>query len=71
MYYKIKVGSITNAQRAVRLLRSRGYKASLSRIENPSDNDGCGYVVKLNANDEEAVSFLKISGIEVLGVDGL
>lgn len=71
MYYKIKVCSITNAQRAVRLLRSRGYKASLSRIENPSDNDGCGYVVKLNANAEEAVSFLKISGIEVLGVDGL
>lgn len=71
MYYKIKVGSITNAQRAMRLLRNRGYKASLSRIENPSENDGCGYVVKINSKVEEAVAFLKSSGMEVLGVDGL
>lgn len=71
MYYKIKVGSITNAQRAMRLLRARGYKASLGRIENPSDNDGCGYVVRISSKVEEAVTFLRSSGIEVLGVDGL
>lgn len=71
MYYKIKVGSITNAQRAMRILKGRGYKVSLSRIENPSDNDGCGYVVKINSKVEEAVAFLSTSGIEVLGVDGM
>lgn len=70
MYYKIKVGSITNAQRAMRLLRGRGYKVSLGRIENPSANDGCGYVVKISSNVDEAVAFLKNSGIDVLGVDG-
>lgn len=71
MYYKIKVGSITNAQRAMRLLKSRGHKVYLSRIENPSENDGCGYVIKVNSDVEEAVNLLQSHGIEVLGVDSV
>ena len=41
----IKVGSITNAQRSQRALRQSGYKSIIKKIENPSKEDGCGYIV--------------------------
>lgn len=72
MYFVIKVGSITNAQRAAKILRSRGYKSTLTRLENPLPPDGCGYVVKVAADDSDAVvKLLKNSGVAVLGVEAL
>ncbi|MFR5877022.1 MAG: putative Se/S carrier-like protein, partial [Eubacterium sp.] len=69
MYFAIKVGSITNAQRARNVLRSKGYKPSLSRIENPLPGDGCGYVIKVAADDQnKLLRILRSSGITVLGV---
>lgn len=69
MLYAIKLGSITNAQRGIRLLRANGYKPNLSRMENPQASDGCGYVVTLNTNDiDDALNLLKKSGVTVLGV---
>ena len=41
----IKVGSITNAQRSQRSLRQKGYKSIIKKLENPSPQDGCGYMV--------------------------
>lgn len=72
MYFAMKVGSITNAQRAMRELRRNGYRPVLSRIENPLPTDGCGYVIKLTANDKNAVvSKLRNSGITILGVEDI
>lgn len=67
----IKVGTITNAQRSVRLLRTSGFKTQINRITNPSENDGCGYVVEIrgNANINKAVNILKKNGIKVKGVE--
>ena len=48
----IKVGSITNAQRSQRSLRQKGYKSIIKKLENPSPQDGCGYMVVVNTYTE-------------------
>lgn len=68
----IKVGSVTNAQRGARLLRNKGYKPTIGRIENPQRGDGCGYVLKLSTYEkEEVIKILRKNGISVLGVEDL
>ncbi len=52
----IKVGSITNAQRSQRTLRQKGYKSIIKKLENPSPQDGCGYMVVVNTYTEEPIS---------------
>lgn len=70
MYLVIKVGSITNAQRAKSVLRGRGFRPILSRIENPGPSDGCGYVVKVYTNDDnKAIRILENAGVSILGVE--
>lgn len=65
---EIKVGSVTNAQRGAKALRRMGIRATLSRIENPSASDGCGFVLQLNCNDvDKATDLLYRNGIRVLG----
>lgn len=72
MFFAIKVGSITNAQRAKNVLRNKGYRPILSRNENPLPGDGCGYLIKVEADDEsKVVRILENSGITVLGVEAL
>lgn len=65
----IKVGSITNAQRSQRALRQSGYKSIIKKIENPSKEDGCGYIVIVNAYTEEPIFILQKEGIQIRGVD--
>lgn len=71
MYYEIKVGSVTNAQRSMRILKSRGYRPTMSRMENPKKTDGCGYVIKVYCEDDKVLGILKASGISVLGVEAI
>lgn len=65
----IKVGSITNAQRGQRLLRTGGYKAQIKRIQNPSKADGCGYAIEVYANDDEPINILQRNRINIRGVE--
>ncbi len=69
MYYTIKVGSITNAQRGVRLLKNKGYRPTMSRLENPSKSDGCGYVIKVYSDSEKVINILRAGSVMILGVD--
>ena len=72
MFVSIKVGSITNAQRSIHVLRSYSIRSTLSRIENPSSTDGCGYVVKVMQSDlQRALQILKDNSVTVIGVDGV
>ncbi len=72
MFILIKVGTVTNAQRAVRLLKIYGIKAYIQRLEKPKKEDGCGYAVKVKAdNTEEILSLLKQNGVTVLGAEAL
>lgn len=71
MLYGIKVGSVTNAQRAVKLLRSRGFKPTLSRIENLQPNNGCGYEIKVRADDDGVINLLRNAGITILDTEVL
>lgn len=66
---EIKVGSVTNAQRGSKLLRIKGYKSSVHRLENPSAGDGCGFVIRLDGGDcNYARELLLRNGVRVLGV---
>lgn len=69
MILYIKVGSITNAQRGAAALKRQGYKPVIKRLENPSKTDGCGYVIVVNAPNDEPVNIVEKSGIRVKGVD--
>lgn len=69
MTFYIKVGSITNAQRSQRVLKQQGYKSLIKKLENPSPQDGCGYVVFVNTYTEEPLQILINEGIQIRGVD--
>ena len=69
MILYIKVGSITNAQRGQRLLRSEGYKAQIKKIENSVKSDGCGYALEVATDSEEPVKILERGRIKIRGVD--
>ena len=70
MYYTIKVGTITNAQRARGALRNRGIKATVSRLKNPQQGDGCGYVVQVITDDiDRAVRIIQNENIYIRGVE--
>lgn len=64
----IKVGTITNAQRGQKILKSGGYKSVIKRIENSGD-DGCGYALFVKADDNRPLELLKRQGIKVKGVE--
>ncbi len=68
MVYYIKIGSITNAQRARSVLHAKSIKAQIKRLENPRPGDGCGYVLQLEDADS-AVSVLRKNGLRILGVE--
>ncbi len=67
MYIRIKVGSVTAAQRGQDVLRKKGIKSTVSRLENPKKGDGCGYVIVTNS--EKAVEILTENKIRVIGVE--
>ena len=54
MQQEIKVGSVTNAQRGVKILRSNGISTSVSRLEHPGAADGCGFALRVDASDLNA-----------------
>lgn len=69
MTFYIKVGSITNAQRSQRALKQQGYKSLIKKLENPSPQDGCGYVVVVNTYTEQPLQIIINEGIQIRGVD--
>ncbi len=67
--YSVNVNTITNAQRAVKLLKREGITASIGRDRNPSKSKGCGYTVELESRDIRFVSdYLIANGINVVSV---
>ena len=72
MFYIIKVGTITNAQRAKYALGAKGMKSTVSRLKNPKGSDGCGYIVQLNTDDiERALRIVQNENINIRGVERL
>ncbi len=70
--YNIKVGSITYAQRANKVLGRNNIKSSITRIKNPKATEGCGYAIKVNSSNIDALcELLRENGIRVVGVDEL
>lgn len=63
----IKVGSITNAQRAKSVLNKNSIKAYIQRLDNPAPGDGCGYVIRADNSGKNAEEILRRNGIRILG----
>ena len=68
--YSLNVNTITNAQRAVKLLNRIGVTSYISREKNYTKRKGCGYTVELYSENIEAVKeYLLSMGISIYGVD--
>lgn len=66
----IKVGSITNAQRAKSVLMKYSVRSQVQRAEQIKQGDGCGYMIKVYDDDEDKIlKILKNNGINSLGVE--
>ena len=64
----VKVGSITNAQKAKRILLKNGYSVTIKRAEQIKKGDGCGYSVVFFGDKQNAVKLLKKAGIKIISV---
>lgn len=71
MIYEIKVGSVTNAQRGAKLLKNAGYRVFVHTQLRPSPADGCGYQLRLEDGDGEALALLRQHGVRITGVEQL
>lgn len=69
MVLYIKLGSVTNAQRAYKILYSSGYKPRIKRIENPDKSEGCGYAVELACDDEKPIDILEKNRMKIRGYE--
>lgn len=70
LYFAIKVGAITNAQRGAKLLKFNGLRPTITRIENPKPGDGCGFVLKIEKTEiDRALQILRKNGIRIMGVE--
>jgi len=61
--YLIMCRSLTQAQRAARLLERAGVTATLVKAPQSLSGSGCGYAVSLHRKFETAVNVLKMSNI--------
>lgn len=70
MIYQFRLGSVTNAQRAKKVLLQKGIHAYMLRIAAPSKEDGCGYAVRVQCSEPAYITeLLSDAGIRVIGVD--
>ncbi len=61
--YLIMCRSLTHAQRSLRLLEQNGIVAALVKAPQELRSFGCGYALRLYRHFDEAVRFLKTSGL--------
>ena len=64
----VKVGSITNAQKAKRVLLRSGYSVTIRRAEQIKKGDGCGYSVVFLGDKQNAVKLIKKAGVKIISV---
>ena len=63
MHYLITFKTLTQAQRAARLLERAGYTLSIRRVPADLSRSGCGYAVTLRKAAYDAVALLKANGL--------
>lgn len=65
---RVKVGSVTNAQRAKRALLSHGMQATVKRAIHIKKGDGCGYSVVFYGDVDAGLGYIKNAGIKIISV---
>ena len=72
MFYNIKVGTITNAQRAKNALKNRGVRSTVTRLKRINKGDGCGYAVQVETDSvNDVIAVIENERIIIRGVDEL
>ena len=61
--YLITFRTLTQAQRAARVLERAGYTVTIRRIPADLSRSGCGYAITLRRAAYEAVELLKANGL--------
>ena len=69
MIYEIKVGSVTNAQRGAKGLKSAGYRVYVHEQLRRSPAYGGGELLRLEDGDGEALALLRQHGVRITGVE--
>lgn len=65
----VMTGTVTYALRAKNILNAEGYKAEVMKASALDKKYGCGYGVRLKADDTSRISkILSNNGIKVLGI---
>ena len=59
----IRLSSVTYAMRAQRILDQNGIRSHIRKI---THDNGCSYVLEINADPESAVKIIQSAGIRVL-----
>ncbi|MBQ6380106.1 MAG: DUF3343 domain-containing protein [Clostridia bacterium] len=65
---RVKVGSITNAQKARKALVRNGINAGVKRALQIKKGDGCGYSVVFYGDREQGLNIIKRAGIKIISV---
>jgi len=63
MQYLITFKTLTQAQRASRLLERAGHTVSIRRVPPDLSRSGCGYAITLRKSAYDAVERLKTNGL--------
>ncbi|MEG0894633.1 MAG: putative Se/S carrier-like protein [Oscillospiraceae bacterium] len=62
------VNTITSVYRAKDILQKNGIMAYIKRINADLRNDGCGYALQINQNEEKAIKILENAGIKIRNI---
>ena len=65
---KVKVGSVTAAQKGKRALLQHGYRATIRRAAQLRRGDGCGYSLVFKGEGEKGIEILRNAGIHIISV---
>jgi len=69
--YFIVTGTVTYAIKARDILRRNGFFAKVEKINDGSDNIGCGYAVRIKSDINTAVDILNASGVKILKIKNI
>ena len=64
----VKVGSVTNAHRAKRVLEKNGYRCRVQRSHKITKGEGCGYSVVTNCDESTLRELLANAVVRIISV---
>ena len=64
----ITTETVTYAIKAKDILRKKGYKARIERVNSANSGKGCLYAVKVESNDFSVIDIIRGAGIKIIDI---